>query len=51
MDEIGTYVVLAVVVFLSSFFGNILGHYVRRWYDDRMFYKAFEPIYGRRGKQ
>ena len=48
MDEIGTYVVLAVTVFFSSFFANILGHYVTEWYDDRMFYKAFEPIFNRR---
>ena len=51
MDEIGTYMLLAVVVFISSFFGNILGHYVTEWYDDRMYRKAFEPIIGRRKKE
>ena len=51
MTEVETYMLLAVVVFISSFFANILGHYVTEWYDDRMFYKAFEPIFGRRKKE
>ena len=46
IDE--TYVVLAVVMFFSAFLGNILAYHIREWYEDRMFYKAFNPFWDRK---
>ena len=46
--SIESYIIFAAVVFFSAFFGNILGQYIREWYQDRMLDKAFESIQNRR---
>ena len=40
-----SYVVLCLVVFLGSFLGSIVGHYLCSWIENYRLEKAFEPLY------
>ena len=48
MTGMEEYITLAAVVFLSSFFGNIAAYRIMNWYQDRMYRRAFEPIFKKR---
>ena len=51
MIEMEEYITLAAIVFLSSFIGNIAAYRIMKWYQDRMYRRAFEPIFRRRANE